>query len=171
MAGPCRGTAPFSSGQPHVGRAISRSVRARGAFAVLMALLFACKSSSPQAPQPTASASATLKKLTPAEIAERTLPAMALIKTEVGLGSGFVVGADGRIATNLHVITGVKEATVVLADSREFKEIEVIAVDFAHDLVLIRVNAKGLVPLALGDSTHVQAGEPVVAIGHPLGLG
>src|SRR5262249_4148351 len=66
---------------------------------------------------------------------------------------------------------GAKNATIVLADNREYREIEVVAADFAHDLVVLRVPARALSALLLGDSGRVQPGEPVVAIGHPLGLG
>jgi len=109
--------------------------------------------------------------MTPAQIAERALPSVVLIRTPIMIGTGFVVWKDGRIATNLHVLAGAREATVILTDKREFSDIEVLAVDPAHDLAIIRVAAKGLVPLVLGDSGAVKAGEHVVAIGHPLGLG
>lgn len=109
--------------------------------------------------------------LSPDKIAERAIPAIVLIKTATGLGSGFVVSSDGLIATNLHVIGNARQAIVELADGREFKEIEVINFDEAHDLIVLRIAAKNLPALALGDSTKVKVGERVVAIGHPLGLG
>ncbi len=109
--------------------------------------------------------------LTPAQIAERAIPSVVLVKTAAGLGTGFVVGRDGRIATNVHVIGGASEATVVLADGREFKDVEVMATDDSHDLIVLRIGAKNLIPLTLGDSSKVRPGERVVAIGHPLGLG
>jgi serine protease Do len=108
---------------------------------------------------------------TPAQIAERALPSIVLIQTPVMLGTGFVVWKDGRIATNLHVLAGASEAKVILNDKREFTQIEVLGVDPAHDLAVIRIRAEGLVPLQLGDSEAVKPGERVVAIGHPLGLG
>ena len=108
--------------------------------------------------------------LTPAQIAERTIPSVVLIRVPGALGTGFVVAADGRIATNLHVLDGAREATIVLADGRELGKPEVMAVDEARDLVELRVAAKGLRPLPLGDSSRVRAGDRVVAIGHPLGL-
>jgi len=109
--------------------------------------------------------------LTPDKIAERAIPSVVLIKTADSIGTGFVVSRDGLIATNLHVIGTARQATVVLSDGREFKQIEVINYDEAHDLLLLRVPAKNLVPLTLGDSAKVKVGERVVAIGHPLGLG
>ncbi len=109
--------------------------------------------------------------LTPDKIAERAIPAIVLIKTATSLGTGFVVSSDGLIATNLHVIGNARQAIVELADGREFKDIEVINYDTLHDLIVLRIAAKNLTPLVLGDSAKVKVGERVVAIGHPLGLG
>lgn len=109
--------------------------------------------------------------LTPDKIAERAIPSIVLIKTASGLGTGFVVSSDGLIATNLHVIGEARQATVTVADGREFTNIEVINYDGAHDLLLLRIPAKNLSALALGDSAKVKVGERVVAIGHPFGLG
>lgn len=105
------------------------------------------------------------------KIAERATPAMVLIRNPTGLGSGFVVGRDGLLVTNLHVIAGVGEATVVLADGREFDEIEVVAVDDTHDLALLRIPTRLKARLRLGRSSKVKAGDHITAIGHPLGLG
>ncbi len=108
--------------------------------------------------------------LTPAQIAERTIPSVVLIRVPGGLGSGFIVSADGRVVTNLHVIGSAREATVVLADGRELGHPDVMAVDEKRDLIVLRVAADRLRPLPLGDSSRVRAGDHVVAIGHPLGL-
>jgi hypothetical protein len=115
------------------------------------------------APQPTA--------LTPAQIAEKALPSVVMIKTDSIIGTGFVVWGDGRIATNLHVIAGAQKAEIALADGRKFDQVEVLAVDQIHDLAVLRVPTTGLAALALGDSQTVKPGEHVVAIGNPLGLG
>jgi hypothetical protein len=109
--------------------------------------------------------------LTPAQIAERTTPSVVLIRVPAGLGSGFAVAKD-RIATNWHVISGANDATIVTSDGKEWKHIEVMAVDPQRDLAVLRVvGAPELRPLPLGDSDQVRAGEHVVAIGNPLGLG
>ncbi len=108
--------------------------------------------------------------LTPQQIAERAIPSVVRIQAAGGLGSGFVVAADGRIATNLHVIVGSKEAIIKLADGRELKQVEVVAVDEALDLAVIKIPVQNLVSLPLGDSAGVKVGQRVVAIGHPLGL-
>jgi serine protease Do len=109
--------------------------------------------------------------LTPAQIAEMAIPSVVLIKVPNGLGSGFVVSADGRIVTNFHVISGAREATIVTSDGREFHNIELLARDETHDLAVLRIGAHGLRPLPLGDSAAAKPGEHVVAIGNPLGLG
>jgi S1-C subfamily serine protease len=109
--------------------------------------------------------------LTAEQIAEKATPSVVLIRVPAGLGSGFVVSNDGRIVTNYHVIRGAKQATVVTADGREFKDVELMAADPGHDLAVLRIGAHGLRALALGDSAIAKPGEHVVAIGHPLGLG
>jgi serine protease Do len=111
------------------------------------------------------------ENLTPAQIAERATNSVALIKVDGAVGTGFVVAEDGRLATNIHVIRGAVEATVVMADGKEYKDVEVVATDEDHDLAILRIAARKLKPLRLGDSSKVKPGEHVVAIGHPLGLG
>jgi serine protease Do len=109
--------------------------------------------------------------LTPAEIAETATPSVVLIRLPNGLGTGFVVSDDGRIVTNVHVIRGASTATVVTSSGDEIADVELMATDEAHDLAVLRVHAKGLKALPLGDSATAKPGEHVVAIGHPLGLG
>jgi S1-C subfamily serine protease len=85
-----------------------------------------------------------------------------------GVGSGFIVSADGLILTNNHVVAGTTSLTVVLDDTRSLTA-TVVSTDPAHDLALIRVNASGLTAVTLGDSSSVQVGQLAVAIGSPLG--
>jgi regulator of sirC expression with transglutaminase-like and TPR domain len=87
-----------------------------------------------------------------------------------GLGSGFVVSADGLIATNLHVIGEGRAIKVQTADGKVHDVTHVHASDRSLDLALIRIDAKGLAPLALGDSDKLRDGQPVVAVGNPRGL-
>lgn len=87
-----------------------------------------------------------------------------------GLGSGFVVAADGLIATNLHVIGEARPITVQLADGKRHPVTSVHASDRALDLALVRIDAKGLPTLPLGDSDKLADGQAVVALGHPKGL-
>ena len=87
-----------------------------------------------------------------------------------GLGTGFVVAADGLIATNLHVIGEGRPITVELADGKRYTPKFVHAVDRTLDLAVLRIDAKGLTPLELGDSDSLKDGQDVVAIGNPRGL-
>jgi hypothetical protein len=109
--------------------------------------------------------------MTPAQIAARAMPAIVTIRGDRSMGAGFVVRENGWIATNFHVIAGAPELTVVLSDQSEHPVIEVLAFDEDRDLAVIRIHAPRRLPqLSLGDSAAVQPGDPVVAIGHPLGL-
>lgn len=87
-----------------------------------------------------------------------------------GLGTGFVVGADGLIATNLHVIGEARPISVQTQDGRRHEVTAVHASDRAADLALLRIAAEGLTPLELADSDSLKQGQPVVAIGNPHGL-
>jgi S1-C subfamily serine protease len=85
-----------------------------------------------------------------------------------GAGSGFIVSSDGLILTNNHVVTGAAKLTVTLDDTRQLPA-TVVATDATHDLALVRIDATGLPPVALGDSSKVQVGQLAIAIGSPLG--
>lgn len=87
-----------------------------------------------------------------------------------GLGSGFVLDADGLIATNLHVIGEARPIEVTLADGRRLPVVEVTASDRLQDLAILRVDARELPALPLGDSSTLRDGQTLVAIGNPLGL-
>jgi hypothetical protein len=92
------------------------------------------------------------------------------VRTEEGLGTGFVVDPNGWIATNFHVIADGNEITVTFADKRELRVVQIVSADLERDLVILRVEAKGLPVLRLAEAGAVRAGDTVVAIGHPLGL-
>jgi len=85
------------------------------------------------------------------------------------LGSGFIIGSDGYIMTNAHVIADADEITVKLNDKREFKA-KVIGSDARTDVALLKIDAKNLPEVDLGASEKVRVGEWVVAIGSPFGL-
>ncbi|HJT78350.1 MAG TPA: trypsin-like peptidase domain-containing protein, partial [Gemmataceae bacterium] len=87
-----------------------------------------------------------------------------------GLGTGFVVAPDGLIATNLHVIGEARPVTVQLADGKRYEATEVYATDRAADLAVVRIPAKNLPALELGDSDALKQGQAVVALGNPRGL-
>lgn len=106
----------------------------------------------------------------PADITARSTPAIVTVRTEDGLGTGFVVRKDGWIATNFHVVRGATAVTVVFSDHREFPVVEIMNTDRPHDLVILRIEAQDLPVLPIGDSDRVRPGDSVLAIGHPLGL-
>jgi serine protease Do len=110
-------------------------------------------------------------KLTPEQIAQIAVSSVVVIRSPTGLGSGFVAAADGKIVTNFHVIEGATQASIITSDRVEHTDVEVIALDKAHDLAVLRIRTQKLKPLTLGDSSLAKAGEHVVAIGNPLGLG
>jgi serine protease Do len=86
-----------------------------------------------------------------------------------GMGSGFVISADGYIVTNAHVIENAEVINVRFTDKREMKA-KVIGADKRSDVALLKVEATGLPFLKLGDSNSMRVGEWVVAIGSPFGF-
>jgi len=85
------------------------------------------------------------------------------------LGSGFIVSADGHVLTNAHVVEDADEVTVRLTDQREFKA-KVIGTDRRSDIALLKIPAKDLPVVTIGDSSKLEVGEWVVAIGSPFGF-
>ncbi|HET9642473.1 MAG TPA: DegQ family serine endoprotease [Burkholderiaceae bacterium] len=86
-----------------------------------------------------------------------------------GQGSGFIVSADGLILTNAHVVREAKEVTVKLQDRREYRA-KVLGADPATDVAVLRIEAKNLPVVRLGDLKNIEVGDPVLAIGAPFGL-
>jgi len=88
-----------------------------------------------------------------------------------GVGSGFVFDKKGHIITNAHVIDDATKTIVTFLDGRSYNA-EIIGIDEYTDIGVIKVNAdfKLLQPLSLGDSSNLQVGEPITAIGNPFGL-
>lgn len=89
---------------------------------------------------------------------------------EIGGGSGFIVTNDGMIITNKHVVTieGADQYTVVMNDGKTY-DAKVVATDPSSDIAVIKIEAKDLPTVTLGDSGSVQIGDTVVAIGNALG--
>jgi serine protease Do len=86
-----------------------------------------------------------------------------------GVGSGFIISADGFVLTNAHVVDGADEVYVTLTDKREFKA-KIIGVDKRTDVAVVRVEGSNLPRLAVGDPNKLRVGEWVIAIGSPFGL-
>ena len=85
------------------------------------------------------------------------------------LGSGFIVGADGVVLTNAHVVRDAKRVTVKLADRREF-EAKVLGVDPVTDIAVLKLDAKELPTVRIGDADQLEVGDYVLAIGQPYGF-
>jgi S1-C subfamily serine protease len=102
---------------------------------------------------------------------QSVLPGVVAIRTDTGEGSGLMFDPEGHVVTNQHVVEGV--STVEIAFSSGFKAYgTVIGSDNYADIAVIKVDAPAeeIHPLAIGDSSILQVGQPVVAIGNPFGL-
>jgi len=128
----------------------------------------------PDAKSPAADASDM--EQTVAALAERALKSVVVVSfsgrdgKQQGLGTGFVVSADGLIATNLHVIGEARPIDVQFADGRTFAVTAIHATEKSMDLALLKIDATDLPVLELGDSNALKQGEQVIALGNPLGL-
>jgi serine protease Do len=116
------------------------------------------------------------KQLSVEEVARLTKPSIVVVTIsgrdgkQQGLGTGFVVSKDGLIATNLHVIGEGRPIAVQFADGKKYDVTEVHATDQTLDLAVIRIDKKDLKPLVLADSDTLKPGQPMVAVGNPLGF-
>jgi serine protease Do len=84
-------------------------------------------------------------------------------------GSGFLVSSDGIVLTNAHVVDGAKEVTVKLSNHREYKA-KVLGADRSSDIAVLKIDARDLPTVQLGDSNQLNVGDYVLAIGEPFGL-
>jgi S1-C subfamily serine protease len=112
-----------------------------------------------------------------ASIVAAVEPAVVAVTTEIGpsdgggqaAGTGFVIGSDGVIVTNNHVVADADEIEVAFSDGRTMPA-EIVGRDAAADLAVVKIDATGLPVVQLGDSDSVQVGDDVVAIGNALAL-
>ncbi|MEX1264230.1 MAG: trypsin-like peptidase domain-containing protein [Actinomycetota bacterium] len=115
-----------------------------------------------------------------ATVVERVLPAVVNVTTDVyqidgssgqGVGTGFIVRADGVIVTNCHVVEGSSRLTVFLSDEdRTEYDARLIGADCLNDLAVLDIDEQGLPTVPLGDSGGLRLGQRVVALGYALGL-
>jgi serine protease Do len=162
-------------------------MRAAVAAALVPAFVAGCSpaiSSAQAAPAPT-QAAARLPGPDFSQLAEQAGPAVVNIsvtaktaRTQMqapqqapmhGIGSGFIVSADGYILTNAHVVDGAKEVDVKLTDRREFVA-KVIGTDPKSDVALLKIDARDLPVVRLGSTKDVKVGQWVVAMGSPFGF-
>src|SRR4051812_7460875 len=108
--------------------------------------------------------------MSPHAVYEAAKDSVAYITTQVGTGSGFVVSDDGYIVTNAHVVEGADGQIKAKIGDGKTLDAKLVGQDASTDLALLKVSASNLKPLALGDSSTVQVGDPAYAIGNPFGL-
>ena len=90
-------------------------------------------------------------------------------RVERGTGSGFIIGSDGRLITNAHVVNGAEKVDVTLKDGTSYKG-TVLGTDSFTDVAVIKIEATDLPTVSLGDAENLTPGEWAIAIGNPLGL-
>jgi len=91
-------------------------------------------------------------------------------RQERSLGSGVIISSDGYIVTNNHVVDGGSDIKVSLSDKREYKA-RVVGTDSKSDLAVLKIDQTGLPALSFADSSKVQVGDIVLAVGNPFGVG
>ena len=87
-----------------------------------------------------------------------------------GQGSGFVLDKAGHVLTNYHVVEGANRGIEVMLSNKRRYAAKVVGTDKVHDLALLQIDAPNLQPVTLADSTQLNVGQKVYAIGNPFGL-
>ncbi|MGC4942513.1 S1C family serine protease [Kribbella sp. DT2] len=126
-----------------------------------------------QLPQASAPSAAGGGGPTIASAAESVLPGVVSVRAGRATGSGFAIDQQGHVVTNAHVVEGARDVSLVLANGRTV-EADIIGVDADNDLAVLQVatdaSSSGLRALPLGRSAELKVGDPVLAVGSPLGL-
>jgi len=138
------------------------------AAALFAVLLAACGTSTASPAASTPSSSFTLQSEY-VKLVQDVGPSVVLIETSVGLGSGIIYDAQGDIVTNNHVVAGSKAFLVVLSNGKQYQG-TLVGSYAPDDLAVIRIQATGLHPATFANSSNLQVGDIVMAIGNPLGL-
>lgn len=108
-------------------------------------------------------------------VAEKVLPSVVSIQVgsggrQTGFGSGVILSADGLIMTNAHVVNGATDIAIVTNENRVVQA-RLVGIDTVTDIAVVKARVKsGLRPIELGSSSNLAVGQPVVAVGAPLGL-
>ena len=122
-----------------------------------------------------ATISSVIEKVSPSVVSivtevERSGDSIFQSQSGAGAGSGVIVGANGYVLTNKHVVDGVREVQVILADGTTYSDVKVVATDPLNDVAYLKIPNAGNLPTAqLGDSTTIRVGQQVIAIGNSLG--
>ena len=148
------------------------SVSSRGigfAVAVMLAVLLAACGTTTASPGASTPSSSFKLQSEYVKLVQDVGPSVVLIETSVGLGSGIIYDAQGDIVTNNHVVAGSQTFLVVTSNGKQYPAS--LVVTFApDDLAVIRIHATGLHPATFANSSNLQVGDIVMAIGNPLGL-
>jgi S1-C subfamily serine protease len=118
----------------------------------------------------TASSQATSMHDGWADIVAHVRPAVVVIETDKGFGSGFVVKPDGTIVTNHHVVADAKAMAVKFASGEVYRNVYLLSSDPTEDLAVLKIEAVELPTVPLGNSSNVQVGEDVLLVGAPRGM-
>ena len=163
-------------------------IRSLAAGAIIVSIVAsACTIDAGQRPETDSAlrgGAATLRPEPVASVVERVLPAVVNVTTDVfttdqfgnaqegqGVGTGFIVRADGVIVTNCHVVEQASKITVFSSDQQPRQwDARVIGGDCLHDLAVLKVDETGLPTVPLGESASLQLGQSVVALGYALAL-
>ena len=154
-------------------RGSRRSIRTATLLATLVAAPAAAQQ--PAAPRTSDAAQAAV---TPRQIAARAHAALLMIRAlgadgdTIGLGTGFLVSADGKFVTNYHVIQEAARLSVKLLDGAEYRDVSLVAADPASDLALMQIpGVSGLPAMRMGSDMQMEVGDRVFVMGNPLGMG
>jgi S1-C subfamily serine protease len=139
------------------------------AAATLMAVVLAACGASTAAPAASPTMSSFKLQSEYVKLVQDVGPSVVLIETNVGLGSGIIFDAQGDIVTNNHVVAGSQSFLVVLSNGKQYQG-SLVGSYAPDDLAVIRIQATGLHPATFANSSNLQVGDIVMAIGNPLGL-
>ncbi len=114
-------------------------------------------------------------KNTPSKVAARTAEeltsliqdAVVRIETDLGTGSGFIIGSEGLILTNNHVVHEAETISVYLSDGSKYNGM-VVGTDYVHDIAVIKIVKTGLHALEFKDTSSIKLAQPVIVLGYPL---
>ena len=116
------------------------------------------------------------RQISPEKLVKQAMKSIVVVQfagrdgRDRGLGTGFVIDANGLVATNMHVIGEARPITVTTFDGKKHKVTAIHATERTMDLAILKIEATGLSPLPLGDSDRIRQGQPIIALGNPLGL-
>ncbi|HEU4556956.1 MAG TPA: S1C family serine protease [Longimicrobium sp.] len=140
------------------------------------ATLLATFAIAPAVPAVAQQSQAATPAVTPRQIAANAHAALLMVHAmngrgdTLGVGTGFVVSADGLFVTNYHVIEEAERLVVTLLDGGKYDQVQLVSADPASDLALMKLPATGLRPLPMGSDARMEVGDKIYTMGNPLGM-